>query len=157
MSWKDAKDWWKAPVLQGPENDYGDYDYLIEELPENSREWLFGEHRCESCGKTRHAIHRSTEYFRTMDGYDSLSYDECWICEIKSCFYHVFYKLKRRMKPLKYFFPTLIKEIKFNRRIVGYMKKATVDAEQVKTARENWRKNHQVVKDAWFFAKILSK
>ena len=26
-------DWWKAPVLQGDENDYGDYDYLIEELP----------------------------------------------------------------------------------------------------------------------------
>lgn len=25
--------WWKSPVLQGEENDYGDYDYLIEEIP----------------------------------------------------------------------------------------------------------------------------
>ena len=23
-------DWWKAPVLQGPENDYGEHDYLVE-------------------------------------------------------------------------------------------------------------------------------
>lgn len=27
------KNWWKNPVLQGEDNDYGQYDYLIEELP----------------------------------------------------------------------------------------------------------------------------
>lgn len=31
--------WWKNPVLHGPENDYGDYDYLIEELPSDHAEW----------------------------------------------------------------------------------------------------------------------
>ena len=30
--------WWKSPVLQGEENDYGAYDYMIEEIPNNTRE-----------------------------------------------------------------------------------------------------------------------
>ena len=31
--------WWKAPILQGEDNEYGEYDYLIEEIPQNTREW----------------------------------------------------------------------------------------------------------------------
>ena len=27
------KNWWKNPVLHGEDNDYGQHDYLIEELP----------------------------------------------------------------------------------------------------------------------------
>ena len=34
-------DWWKAPVLQGPENDYGQYDYMIEEIPKDYARWEF--------------------------------------------------------------------------------------------------------------------
>ena len=39
-------EWWRAPVLQGPENDYGDYDYLIEELPHNSHKWSTWGYKC---------------------------------------------------------------------------------------------------------------
>ena len=43
--------WWKSPVLQGPENDYGDLDYLLEELPRNTREWTKWQYKCSECGK----------------------------------------------------------------------------------------------------------
>lgn len=82
--WRDAHDWWKAPVLQGPENDYGDYDYLIEEIPENRTEWLHNRdgYHCDDCGKYRRHVRRDIAYFRTMDGYDSLDYNTCWRCEL---------------------------------------------------------------------------
>ena len=38
-NWLGSKDWWKAPILQGEENDYGDYDYLIEEVPKSYCPW----------------------------------------------------------------------------------------------------------------------
>ena len=40
-------DWWKAPVLQGPENDYGEYDYLINQLPRNRNEWKRHSYKCK--------------------------------------------------------------------------------------------------------------
>lgn len=90
--------WWKNPVLQGPENDYGEYDYLIEPLPDNTR-YLLTEHeavKCEACGKHRHILYRHVNYFRTLDGYDSMSYDECIICSIKNHIHKIKNKLKKR-------------------------------------------------------------
>ena len=92
--------WWKAPVLQGSENDYGDYDYLIEELPNNSHKWSTWGYKCSECGKY-HKLNRIYKaYFRTMDGYDSLSTEVCWVCEVKSIINKPIWKLKRKFKLL---------------------------------------------------------
>jgi hypothetical protein len=93
-------DWWKAPVLQGDENDYGDYDYLIEELPNDYAKWDLSIYRdrCESCGKERHLLLRSAHYFYTLDGYDSMSYDECWVCRLKSKVWSIKHRIKKRIK-----------------------------------------------------------
>ena len=50
-------EWWKAPVLQGEDNDYGQYDYLIEEIPENYMGWEFDREykwACSECHKEYH-------------------------------------------------------------------------------------------------------
>ena len=93
-------DWWKAPVLQGDENDYGDYDYLIEELPNDYVKWEFSRYkgRCESCGKERHLLLRSAHYFYTLDGYDYMNYDECWVCRLKAKVWSIRHKLKKKIK-----------------------------------------------------------
>lgn len=74
-------EWWKNPVLQGEDNDYGDYDYLIEEIPENSRNLSNYYQKCEECGKYHHFNYTYISYFRTMDGYDSMDYTRCVKCE----------------------------------------------------------------------------
>jgi hypothetical protein len=96
-------DWWKAPVLQGDENDYGDYDYLIEELPHDYTKWELNRYkcRCDSCGKERHLLLRSAHYFYTLDGYDYMNYDECWVCRLKGKMYTIKYKLKKKIKIVK--------------------------------------------------------
>ena len=91
--------WWKNPVLQGPENDYGDYDYLINELPESYVKWNLSKYtsKCDSCGKYRHLMLRSASYFHTLDGYDSMDYDECWVCRLKSNIHNVKWKIKHKV------------------------------------------------------------
>lgn len=86
--------WWKSPVLQGPENDYGDYDYLIEDIPDNSIEWSRYRHKCDECGKERNLTLIYTACFRTMDGWDSMESYECWRCYLKR-------KIKAPFKALK--------------------------------------------------------
>ena len=95
--------WWKNPVLQGPENDYGDYDYLIEELPEDYIKWEFSRYkgRCDSCGKERHLLLKSAHHFYTLDGYDSMSYDECWVCRLKGRVGSFKYKIKKKIQIVK--------------------------------------------------------
>ena len=92
--------WWKNPVLQGPENDYGEYDYLVNELPENEAYWDYSKDKCkcESCGKHRHLMFRMTHYFYCYDGYDSMSYDECWRCRVASNIRGKIYKFKKKIK-----------------------------------------------------------
>ena len=87
-------------MLQGPENDYGDYDYLIEELPHDYAKWEFSRFtsRCDNCGKERHLLLRSAHYFHTLDGYDYMSYDECLVCRLESKMYSVKYRIKKRIK-----------------------------------------------------------
>lgn len=93
--------WWKSPVLQGEENDYGDYDYLATELPQNTVEWTRWEQHCDSCGKNRNLHRVSTSYFYTLDGYDSMSYYECWICVVKDAIRKPFRKLKKKIKIIR--------------------------------------------------------
>ena len=95
--------WWKNPVLQGPENDYGDYDYLIEELPQNSVKWEHSRYtsKCDSCGKERHLLLRSTHYFYTLDGYDYMGYDECWVCRLQGKIGSIKHKIKKRIQIAK--------------------------------------------------------
>lgn len=96
--------WWKNPVLQGPENDYGDYDYLINELPENYAKWELSKYtsKCDSCGKYRHLMFRSAYHFHTLDGYDSMDYDECWLCRLKENIRDLKWKLTKKVtKPFK--------------------------------------------------------
>ena len=96
-------DWWKAPILQGPENDYGDYDYLIEELPQDYAKWQFARwmNRCDTCGKESHLYFYSEQYFHTLDGWDSMSYTSCWKCELQDKFYSIKRKIILRIKTFK--------------------------------------------------------
>ncbi len=92
--------WWKDPRLQGPENDYGDYDYLIEELPEDHCGWDLQRYtsKCDSCGKERHLLFRATHYFYCWDGWDSHTYTECWRCMVKNKIYSIKWRFKKRLK-----------------------------------------------------------
>lgn len=94
------KDWWKAPVLQGPENDYGDYDYLIEEIPKDYAKWELSKYRwkCDECGGESHLLYRTAHYFHTLDGWDSMEYSYCWKCHIKNRIASFKYKIKRGVK-----------------------------------------------------------
>ena len=89
-------DWWKAPVLQGPENDYGEHDYLVEELPENYGKWI-RHSRCDSCGKKRFLVFRSVYHFYCWDGWDSTENSECWKCMIKNKLWSIKYKFKKKI------------------------------------------------------------
>ena len=90
--------WWKAPVLQGPENDYGDYDYLIEEIPSNTAECGWWPKVCDECGKVHRLNLTYTSYFRTMDGYDSLDSCECWTCYTKRKLKQPFKVMQKKIK-----------------------------------------------------------
>lgn len=97
------KDWWKAPILQGPENDYGDYDYLIEELPDDYAKWEYDKYtcHCDSCGKERHLVFYSVHHFHTLDGWDSFDYTTCWKCALKDKIYMIKCKIGRSIKAFK--------------------------------------------------------
>ena len=96
-------DWWKSPVLQGSENDYGDYDYLIEELPKDHCGWDLQRYtsKCDNCGKERHLLFRATHYFYCWDGWDSMDSTECWKCMIEDKIWSVKHKIKKRIKIIK--------------------------------------------------------
>ena len=95
--------WWEAPVLQGPENDYGDYDYLIEELPDDYAKWEYDKYtcHCDSCGKERHLVFYSVHHFHTLDGWDSFDYTTCWKCALKDKIYMIKCKIGRSIKAFK--------------------------------------------------------
>lgn len=93
-------DWWKNPVLQGPENDYGDYDYLIEDIPEDYAKWELSKYRwrCDDCGKERHLRFCAEHFFHTLDGWDSLYYSTCWRCRVKEDIKDTLWKIKHGIK-----------------------------------------------------------
>lgn len=96
-------DWWNAPVLQGDDNEYGDYDYLIEKLPHDDAKWELSRYtsRCDSCGKERHLTFKSAHYFYTLDGYDYMSYTDCWMCRMENKIWSIKHKIKRFFSVLK--------------------------------------------------------
>ena len=83
--WQDSPKWWKHPLLQGEDNDYGDYDYFITDVPENRNDLYLTKYTCtcDSCRKERHMYRTSECFFRTLDGYDSMAETTCWRCELK--------------------------------------------------------------------------
>lgn len=101
-NWLSSKDWWKAPILQGEENDYGDYDYLIEEVPESYCRWEFSKIAWEDDqGHPSHLRKVWCNYFRTMDGYDSVAGSDCWRCVLKDTIRIVPRRIKRKIKTKK--------------------------------------------------------
>ena len=94
------KDWWKAPILQGPENDYGDYDFFIEELPKDYARWEFDKYRwkCDTCGKDSFLRFVAEHYFYCWDGWDSMRYAECWRCRLKGRISDIKWKVKNDIK-----------------------------------------------------------
>lgn len=94
---------WKLPTLQGPENDYGDYDYLIKELPHDYAKWEFTPYtcRCDSCGKERRLVLYSVDYFYTLDGWDSLDSTECWKCNLRDKIWSIKRKVKQNIAAFK--------------------------------------------------------
>ena len=93
-------DWWKAPILQGPENDYGEYDYMIEELPKDYAKWQFTPYtcHCDTCGKERHLTFHSEQYFYCWDGWDSMGYTDCWLCRLRDDIHSIKRKIKLKIK-----------------------------------------------------------
>ena len=104
------KDWWEAPILQGEENEYGDYDYLIEEIPESYCRWEFSKIAWEDDnGHSSHLRKVWCNYFRTMDGYDSMDGSDCWRCVLKDTIKLIPRKFQRKAKTKKKEIETFIK------------------------------------------------
>lgn len=95
-------DWWNSPVLYGDDNDYGQYDYMIEEIPEDYAKWELDKYKwkCDTCGKERHLRFCTCHHFHTLDGWDSMSYDECWKCRIECMISGRINYYKRNMRNL---------------------------------------------------------
>ena len=90
-------EYWKDPRL----DDEGTYDYLVEELPSDTTKWQWYYQKCDSCGKHHRLNLDSTHYFYCYDGWDSMSYTECWKCRLKDKVYAIKAKIKRKIKVRK--------------------------------------------------------
>lgn len=97
-------DWWENPVLQGEDNDYGQYDYLIEKLPEDYAKWEYTrwKRHCSSCGKERHLVFYSVHHFYCLDGWDSMDYTDCWKCILESKLHSIKRKIKLKIEVFKF-------------------------------------------------------
>ena len=90
-------EYWKDPRL----DDEGNYDYLVEELPTDTQEWQWWYEKCDSCGRYHRRNFVSTHYFYCRDGWDSMSYTECWRCRLKSKISSIKCRIKKRFKQHK--------------------------------------------------------
>jgi phage terminase large subunit GpA-like protein len=90
-------EYWKDPRL----DDEGTYDYLVEELPSDTAKWEWYYQKCDSCGKYHRLNFDSTHYFYCYDGWDSMTYVECWKCRLKDKIYAIKAKIKRKIKARK--------------------------------------------------------
>lgn len=114
------KNWWKNPVLQGEDNDYGQYDYLIEELPHDEARWEWLYIKCDSCGKYHRLNFYSNHYFYTYDGWDSFDYTDCWECRFKDKVWSIKNKIKKEIKAHKLAFSLLNRKHSIKRNIEHY-------------------------------------
>lgn len=101
------KNWWKNPVLQGEDNDYGQYDYLVEELPKDEANWEWYYRKCDSCGKYHRLNFYSNHYFYTYDGWDSFDYADCWKCRFENNVFGIKNKIKKEIEAHKLAFSLL--------------------------------------------------
>lgn len=90
-------EYWKDPRL----DDEGTYDYLVEELPSDTAKWQWYYQKCDSCGKYHRRNFESTHYFYCWDGWDSMTYVECWKCRLKDKIYAIKARVKRKIKARK--------------------------------------------------------
>lgn len=88
-------EWWKDPRL----DDEGTYDYLVEELPNDTSEWVRYYQKCGNCGKYHRLNKVDTHYFYCWDGWDSMSYNECWKCRLKATVSGIIRKMKKKLIP----------------------------------------------------------
>ena len=114
------KNWWKNPVLQGEDNDYGQYDYLIEELPHDEARWEWLYRKCDSCGKYHRLNFYSNHYFYTYDGWDSLDYTDCWKCRFEGKVWSIKNKIKKEIQAHKLAFSLLNRKHSIKRNIEHY-------------------------------------
>ena len=114
------KNWWKNPVLQGEDNDYGQYDYLIEELPHDKARWEWYYRKCDTCGKYHRLNFYSNHYFYTYDGWDSFDYTDCWKCRFENDVWKIKNKIKKEIKAHKLAFSLLNRKHSIKKNIEYY-------------------------------------
>ena len=114
------KNWWKNPVLQGEDNDYGQYDYLIEELPHDEANWEWYYRKCDTCGKYHRLNFYSNHYFYTYDGWDSFDYADCWKCRFNDKVWSIKNKIKKEIKAHKLAFSLLNRKHSVKRNLEHY-------------------------------------
>lgn len=90
---------YNIPATYGAE--YDEYDYFYTKLPSDTAKWQWYYQRCDSCGKYHRRNFVSTHYFYCWDGWDSMSYTECWRCKLKSKLCSIKYKMKQKRKQHK--------------------------------------------------------
>lgn len=112
------KNWWRIPATQGAE--YDEYDYCYTELPKDEVKWRWLYSRCDSCGKYHHLNLYSSQYFYTMDGWDSLDYTDCWRCKIENKIWSVRNKVKKEIKAHKLALSLLNRRHSIKRNIEHY-------------------------------------
>lgn len=89
--------YWQDPRL----DDEGTYDYLAEELPGDTAKWEWYYQKCQSCGKYHRLSFEQTHYFYGWDGWDSMTYVECWKCKLKYKISSIKLKIKKKIKQHK--------------------------------------------------------
>lgn len=114
------KNWWKNPVLQGEDNDYGQYDYFIEELPHDEARWEWFYRKCDSCGKYHRLNFYSNHYFYTYDGWDSFDYTDCWKCRFENEVLSIKNKIKKEIQAHKLAFSLLNRKHSIKRNLEHY-------------------------------------
>lgn len=114
------KNWWKNPVLHGEDNDYGQYDYLIEELPHDEARWEWFYRKCDSCGKYHRLNFYSNHYFYTYDGGDSFDYTDCWKCRFENEVLSIKNKIKKEIQAHKLAFSLLNRKHSIKRNLEHY-------------------------------------
>ena len=100
----------------------GTYDYLVEELPTDTQKWQWWYEKCDSCSKYHRRNFVSTHYFYTLDGYDSMSYTECWKCMLTSKVRSWWLK-RRREKEKQQEFKHIVKSMNITKEDAATIKK----------------------------------
>lgn len=90
---------YNIPTTYGAE--YDEYDYFYTKLPSDTAQWERYYSKCETCGKYHKLNKVDTHYFYSIDGYDSISYTECWKCRLKAKIYAIKAKIRRKIKARK--------------------------------------------------------